>query len=78
MFCWQIDRRVVKKAKKAGAEEEEEEGVADEGAEEVESGENSVSVMARLTKHIYNYQVVDNDRWVWLNLAGQTRGYVVN
>ena len=39
-------------------EEEEEE----EKQDELPSGENSLELMARLTKHIYNHQSVENDR----------------
>ena len=56
LLALQIDRRLYKKS--AAGEE-------GEGEEKEESKEeDSMELMARLTKHIYNFQGVDNDRWV--------------
>ena len=66
IFLHQIDRQLFKKPK------QDEEGTG-ETEDSIKDGENSVELMARLTKHIYNYQGVDSERWVW-SLVGNGCG----
>lgn len=49
--------------------EEEKQNVSEE--EKKEEKENSLELMARLTKHIYNSPGVDSDRYVGRELAGK-------
>ena len=62
MFLPQIDRQLFKKPK------QDEEGTG-ETEDSIKDGENSVELMVRLTKHIYNYQGVDSQGWVWSHVG---------